>query len=206
MRKGSKLSLRKQAAAGAAAKQLRVSRPAAPPRSPLNSAAGPVNAGAPTLSPGLKCAGKTEEAITLADVDALVQPGPKAPTDEVGNKAAEVDYEEHEGEGEDYAHGDEEEEEEDDDHDDEDDDDFDVPVEQQGGVKGLAERLASRTGASTRPTRSSSRSRRSSGVDLDAPISADVPEADLLRRQRNIAMMEANACVAAIHSAIARFC
>lgn len=190
MRKGSKLSLRKQAASAAAARGAPL-----PPRSPLSSAAGPVNVGAASVSPRRPHAPAAEELIAQGGSDGAHQAGKAIdgvlPDTQPADDAAQEDEHDRkdEDEEEDYADEDDEDDE------DDDDDDFDVPSDNQGGVEGLAERLAIRSGALARPQRTSSRRRRSSGVDLDAPISADVPEADLLRRQRNIAMMEANACV-----------
>jgi len=220
MRKGSKLSLRKQAAAGKQApveavasplplgtKLPRRSHPAPPPRSPLN----PMNAAAAGQSPETR---KAEAPVMLLDHDdgGSVETGgqagmlmePVVPDAQLGmvSPAQDAGNDENDNGDDEEVYADEDDSDSDSDHEDDDDDDFDAPMEQQGGVKGLAERLANRSGASARPTRSSARSRRSSGVDLDAPVSADVPEADLLRRQRNIAMMEANAC--ASHSAAAR--
>jgi hypothetical protein len=155
----------------------------------------PVNAGAAGPSPSTREAegptmpldGPTGKSIEPVVPDA--PPETVSPAQDAGNQEGDN------GDDEEDDYADEDDSDHEDEDEDEDDDDFDAPMEQQGGVKGLAERLANRSGASARPTRSSARSRRSSGVDLDAPVSADVPEADLLRRQRNIAMMEANACV-----------
>ena len=191
MRKGSKLSLRKQAAA--AAEPLARSQPIVPPRSPLLSAGAVVNAGAPVADPspapecGLAAAAAAEEdeekaaeAERRAEAAALVLPAAQSEDDYEEDDDDEGQQEDDDDE-DDYAAGDD------------DDDDFDAPADA-GGVQGLADRLAKRSGgAAARPQRSSSRTRRSSGVDLDAPVSADVPEVDLARRQRNIAMMEANA-------------
>ena len=197
----SKLSLRKQTAAHkqhgalpAPGSQGTALHPIVPPRSPLellsNTAEPSTNSSSalepadPACAPPAAAAVADErEPVDLVDDDDDDDAGGESapPAAAAGAAYASDDFDDDEDE-DDYGGGQ-----------DDSDDDFDVPPEQ-GGVGGLAARLANRGGgggggASARPQRSSRR-RASTGVDLDAPISADVPEAELQRRARNIAMMQ----------------